>query len=213
VGDWAARSVAAHQPVKLAALEGLGQTTKGAPVHLLGWYQDGDVRYGVRIPKLLSLLAYHDPNAVVKGLDTVPADERPPVNVVRVAFQIMVGFGSLMALLGVVFLFSWFRKRRLPASPWFLRAVVLAGPVSVVVLIAGWVTTEVGRQPWIVYGVMRTTQAVTGADGIPVGYATLALAYASVAAAVVWILRRLSRAPNDEDPPLVAGTGGTDVAG
>jgi cytochrome d ubiquinol oxidase subunit I len=198
--------------VKLAALEGLGKTTKGAPEHLLGWYQNGEVKYGVKIPKLLSLLAYHDPNAVVKGLDTVPPDDRPPVNVVRIAFQIMVSFGSLMALLGVAFLFVWFRKRRLPATPWFLRAVVLAGPVSVVVLIAGWVTTEVGRQPWIVYGVMRTTQAVTGADGIPVGYATLALAYAGVAGAVVWILRRLSRAPLEEDPPL-ASTGGAGVAG
>jgi cytochrome d ubiquinol oxidase subunit I len=94
-----------------------------------------------------------------------------------------------------------------PASPWFQRAVVAAGPISVVVLIAGWVTTEVGRQPWIVYGVMRTRDAVTGADGIPVGYGTLALVYVGVAAAVVWILRRLARAPLETPSP-----GGVDVA-
>jgi cytochrome d ubiquinol oxidase subunit I len=213
VGDWAAREVAHKQPVKLAALEGVGTTTKGAPEHLLGWYEDGEVKYGIKIPKLLSLLAYHDLNATVKGLDTVPADQRPQVNVVRIAFQTMVGFGTAMALLGVVYLFVWFRKRRLPHSPWFLRAVVAAGPVSVLVLIAGWVTTEVGRQPWIVYRVMRTSEAVTGADGIPIGYATLALAYAGVAAAVVWILRRLASVPLDvEEPPPLPSPGGTGVA-
>jgi cytochrome bd ubiquinol oxidase subunit I len=89
------------------------------------------------------------------------------------------------------------RRRRLPESRWFYRAVVLAGPGSLVALIAGWVTTEVGRQPWVVYGVMRTSQAVTGADGIPVGYATLAVVYAAVGAGLVWILRRLAAAPLD----------------
>src|SRR3954447_26746251 len=94
VGDWAARDVAAHQPVKLAALEGLAKTQRGAPEHLLGWYTDGEVKYGIRIPKLLSLLAFHDPDAKVQGLDTVPPDRRPQVNVVRVAFQLMVGIGT-----------------------------------------------------------------------------------------------------------------------
>jgi cytochrome bd ubiquinol oxidase subunit I len=213
VGDWAARTVAEKQPVKLAAIEGLATTTKGAPEHILGWYDDGEVKYGIKIPKLLSLLAYHDPNATVKGLEIVPEDERPPVNIVRIAFQFMVTFGSLMALLGVFFLFVWFRTRRLPGSPWFYRAVFVAGPVSLLVLLAGWVTTEVGRQPWVVYGVMRTSQAVTGADGIPIGYATLALAYAGVGVAVVWILRRLARAPLDiDEPPPLPSPGGLGVA-
>ena len=143
-----------------------------------GWYDGHGVEYGIRIPKLLSLLAFHDPNAEVKGLDTVPADQRPPVNVVRFAFQAMVAIGTALALLGVVFVGAWFRLRRLPASPWFYRAVVAAGPLSFVALIAGWITTEVGRQPWIVYRVMRTSEAVTGASGIPIGYVTLALVYA-----------------------------------
>jgi cytochrome bd ubiquinol oxidase subunit I len=195
VGDWAAREVAVAQPTKLAALEGVPKTTRGAPEHLLGWYVDGRVKYGLRIPKLLSFLAYHDPNARVQGLDAVPPDRRPPVNVVRVAFQLMVGIGTLLALLGVVFLAVRVRRRRLPESPWFYRALTLAGPLSLVALIAGWVTTEVGRQPWVVYEVMLTRQAVTGASGIPVGYATLVAVYLLLAGATAWVLRRLARAP------------------
>jgi cytochrome d ubiquinol oxidase subunit I len=197
VGDWNGREVAHTQPTKLAALEGLGKTTKGASLHVLGWYTDDQVKYGVGIPKMLSILALHDPNATVQGLDAVPADNRPPVNVVRVAFQTMVGIGTMLALLGFVFLLVRVRRKRLPESPWFYRAVVLAGPLSVVALISGWVTTEVGRQPWVVYRVMRTSDAVTGASGIPVGYATLALAYLAVALGVAWVLRRLARAPLD----------------
>jgi cytochrome d ubiquinol oxidase subunit I len=195
VGDWAAREVAVSQPIKLAAIEGLAHTTKGASEHLLGWYSEGQVRYGIAIPKLLSLLAFHNPDVTVRGLDTVAPSERPPVNVVRVAFQLMVGIGTALALLGAGYLATALRRRPLPSSPWFHRALVLAGPLAVVALVAGWVTTEVGRQPWVVYHVMRTSQAVTGASGIPVGYATLALVYAGVAVAVVWILRRLARSP------------------
>jgi cytochrome bd ubiquinol oxidase subunit I len=208
VGDWAARDVAQTQPVKLAALEGLAQTQKGAPEHLLGWYDGRQVEYGIRIPKLLSLLAFHNPNATVKGLDSVPANDRPPVNVVRFAFQTMVGIGSFLALLGVVYAATWFRLRRLPASRWFFWAVVAAGPLSAVALIAGWITTEVGRQPWIVYGVMRTSAAVTGARGIPVGYATLAIVYSGLAVAVAWLLRRLASAPFEPE----AGEGDARVA-
>jgi cytochrome d ubiquinol oxidase subunit I len=195
VGDWSGRVVAADEPTKLAAFEGLGKTTRGAPVHILGWYVNGKVEYGIPIPHLLSLLAFHDPNATVQGLDAVPADDRPPVNVVRVAFQTMVGIGSLLAALAVFYLAVLFRKRRLPESLWFFRALVLAGPLSVVALIAGWVVAEVGRQPWVVFHVMRTEQAVTGAGGIPIGYATLAAVYAGLAVAVGWTLVRLARAP------------------
>ena len=197
IGDWAARDVATAQPIKLAALEGLHATTKGAPEHLLGWYTEGQVKDGIAIPKLLSLLAFHNPNAVVKGLDTVPADRQPPVNVVRVSFQLMVGIGTMLAAIGAFYLYVRIRRKRLPESLWFYRALALAGPASVVALIAGWVTTEVGRQPWVVYKVMLTNQAVTGASGIPVGYATLALVYVGVAIGVVWILRRLARMPMD----------------
>jgi cytochrome d ubiquinol oxidase subunit I len=211
VGDWAARSVAREQPTKLAALEGLHETEESAPVHLGGWYDGDEIRYGIPLPRLLSLLAFHDPDARVEGLEETPPQERPPVNVVRVAFQTMVGIGFLLAGIAAVYLFVWLRRRRLPQSAWFYRAVVAAGPLSVVALIAGWVTTEVGRQPWVVYGHMRTEEAVTGASGIPVGYASLVLVYAGLLAAVVWILRRLARAPVEVQPgrsgvaPLLAG--------
>jgi cytochrome d ubiquinol oxidase subunit I len=195
VGDWVGRDVAKTQPVKLAALEGLAHTTKGAPEHLLGWYEDERVKYGVEIPNLLSLLAYHNPNATVAGLDTVAKDRQPPINVVRISFQTMVGVGTLLALLGVWLLAVRVRRRRLPESAWFYRAVAIAGPASVLALIAGWVTTEVGRQPWVVYKVMLTSQAVTGARGIVVGYATLAAVYLGVAYGVFWVLRRLARTP------------------
>jgi cytochrome d ubiquinol oxidase subunit I len=186
IGDWAGRTVAENQPVKLAAFEGLMETQTGAPFSIGGV---------VEVPKMLSILAFHDPNAEVQGLETVPPDDRPPVTIVRVAFQTMVGIGSALALLGVVFFVTWLRLRRLPRSRWFYRAVMAAGPLAFVALIAGWITTEVGRQPWIVYNVMRTEQAVTSASGLAVGYAVLMLVYAGLGAAVVWLLRRLTRRP------------------
>jgi cytochrome d ubiquinol oxidase subunit I len=194
VGDWNGRDVAASQPAKLAAFEGLGHTTKGASVHVLGWYSNGRVEYGIPIPRLLSLLAFHSSSATVQGLDAVAPADRPPVNVVRYSFQTMVGIGTMLALLSVVYLAVRLRLRRLPESVWFYRTLAAAGPLSVVALIAGWVTTEVGRQPWVVYRVMRTSAAVTGASGIPVGYATLALVYLALAAGVAWVLVRLYRA-------------------
>jgi cytochrome d ubiquinol oxidase subunit I len=111
----------------------------------------------------------------------------------------MVGIGSLLALLSVVFLLARVRLKRLPESTWFYRALVAAGPLSVVALIAGWVVTEAGRQPWVVYRVMRTSQAVTGGGGIPVGYGALAAVYVALAVAVAWVLRRLYRAPLERD--------------
>jgi cytochrome bd ubiquinol oxidase subunit I len=198
VGDWAAREVATAQPIKLAAIEGLGPTTSGASEHLFGWYAGGQIEYGIEIPRLLSLLAFHDPNAVVRGLNTVPLTDQPPINVVRVAFQSMVSIGSLLAVLGLAFLFVCWRRRRLPVSRWFYRAVVIAGPLAYVALIAGWLTTEVGRQPWVVYGDMRTAEAVTGASGVPIGFSVLAAAYLVLAVGVIWTLRRLARKPLPE---------------
>src|SRR6202453_2175915 len=178
---------------ELAAMEGLAHTTRGAAEHLLGWYNGHAVVWGIEIPRLLSLLAFHNPNAVVKGLDIVPLADQPPVNVVRFAFQTMVGIGTLLGLIGVIYLFLRLRRKELPA--WLCWAVVAAGPLSVVALIAGWITTEVGRQPWIVYNVMRVSAAVTGAHVIPVSYATLCVVYLGLAVAVFWLLRTFSRVP------------------
>ncbi len=195
VGDWSGRVVAGDQPAKLAALEGLGQTTRGAPVHVLGWYTDGHVEYGIPIPKMLSVLAFHNPDATVAGLNAVPARDRPPVNIVRLAFQAMVGIGGLLALVSLGYLTVRLRHKRLPESAWFYRALVACGPLSIVALVAGWITTEVGRQPWVVYGEMRTSQAVTGAGGVPVGYATLVVSYLALGAALGWVLLRLASTP------------------
>jgi cytochrome bd ubiquinol oxidase subunit I len=195
IGDWAARDVATSQPVKLAAIEGLYKTTRGAPEHILGVYTDNQLEYGIEIPHLLSLLAFHSWNATVQGLQSVPPSQRPPVNVVHWAFQLMVGIGTLLALLGVGYVAIWIWRKRLPETIWFYRGLLVAGPLSVVALISGWVVTEVGRQPWVVYRVMPTAAAVTGAHGIPVGYGILAAAYAIVACGLAWVLRRLARAP------------------
>jgi cytochrome d ubiquinol oxidase subunit I len=195
IGDWIARDVAIDQPVKLAAIEGLYKTTRGASEHVLGWYTNGQIKFGIGIPHMLSLLAFHSWNARIIGLASVPPGQRPPVNVTRLSFQTMVGIGTLLALLGLVYLVVRVRSRRLPLSDWFYRAVVLAGPGATVALIAGWVTAEVGRQPWVVYRVMPTADAVTGAGGIPVGYGALVITYVAVAAATAWILRRLAGAP------------------
>ena len=209
VGDWAGRQVADTQPIKLAAMEGLMRTQEGAAFTLGGFYDEdrGEVRYGIEVPKLLSLLAAHDPNARVTGLEAVPEDDRPPVNVVRFAFQAMVSIGTGLALLGAIFFVTWWRRKRLPHSKLFYRAVMAAGPLSLVALICGWITTEVGRQPWIVYGVMRSEQAVTSANGLEIGYATLVAVYLSLGAAVVWLLRRLSARPPGAE---LSGAGGAD---
>ncbi|MFL5871464.1 MAG: cytochrome ubiquinol oxidase subunit I, partial [Solirubrobacterales bacterium] len=201
IGDWAARTVTENQPTKLAAFEGLEKTTEGAPFTLGGVYYDGSTHGGITIPDMLSLLAHHDPNATVQGLDAVPPDDRPPVGVVRNAFTVMVFAGTAMAALAAFYLFVWWRRGRLPRSSWFYRAVVLAGPVALCALIAGWICTEVGRQPWIVYKVMRTSEAVTGADSVPVGYATLAAVYLALVVVVVWLLRRLARRPPEVELP------------
>ncbi len=201
-GDWAARHVAVHQPVKLAAMEGLERTERGAPIHIGGVFIDGRVRFGIKIPDGLSFLAFHRTNAVVTGLESVSPADRPPVNVVRTAFQVMVAIGTAMLGLGLWLLLAWRRQRDLPRSRWFYRAALVAGPAAVVALEAGWITTEVGRQPWIVYGVMRTRDAVSTASGLRFGYFLLLVVYAALTAAAVFVLRRLPRAdvPHDDVP-------------
>jgi cytochrome bd ubiquinol oxidase subunit I len=206
IGDWAGRDVATAQPTKLAAIEGLAHTTRGAAEHLLGWYVNGTVKFGIAVPKLLSLLAFHNPDATVQGLDAVPLSQRPPVNVVRVSFQLMVALGTAFAVLGVVMLVVRYRRRRLPSQRWFYVAVAACGPLSVVALIAGWFVTEVGRQPWVVYRVMTTSEAVTRARSVPVSYAALVLAYVLVGAGVAWMLRRLARAPLERSGQTAAGS-------
>lgn len=201
VGDWAARYVTKEQPIKLASMEGLGQTTKGAPFHFLGWYENGEVEYGIEIPYLLSLLADHNPEGTVIGLDTVPVEDQPPVNIVRFAFQAMISVAMLLLALAAFYFYVWWRKRRVPHTRWFWRAAVLAGPLALVAVISGWIVTEVGRQPWIVYDVFRTSQAVTAADGVPIGYGVIAAVYLALAIGAIIAIRVLSRRPIEEELP------------
>ncbi|GAA2353117.1 cytochrome ubiquinol oxidase subunit I [Dactylosporangium salmoneum] len=206
VGDWAAHHVADHQPVKLAAMEGLYPTERGAPLHIGGVAIDGELRYAIEIPNGLSLLAHWDPNAEIQGLDAVPEDQRPPVNVAHWSFQIMVVSG--LAMLGVAAAFGalWWRRREWLTNKWFLRAAALCGPAAVLALEAGWTTTETGRQPWVVYGILRTHDAVNTAPGLRTGLVVLTVVYALLTVATVFVLRRLAR-----DKPVPVAPQETDV--
>ncbi len=193
VGDWASRAVARYQPVKFAALEGLPRTSAGAPLSLGGVYDPATdrMRGAIEIPRGLSLLLHADPTAVVSGLDVVPPGDRPPVTVTHLAFDLMVGLGTGMIALAVAGLWLW-RRRRATSTRWFLRAVVLAAPASVAALLAGWVATEVGRQPWIVYRLLRTSDAVATQPGLELFLYVTAAVYAVLTISLVAILRRLA---------------------
>jgi len=197
VGDLAARYVADHQPLKLAAMEGVGHAEPGAAEHFGGVVVDGQLRYSINIPHGLALLAKGDPNATVAGLDSAPPKNRPEaVNLIHLAFDTMVGIGFLLLGLGAWLLFSWARWRRVPGSIWFLRGAVIAGPAAVIAMECGWVVTEVGRQPWIVYGVLRTSAAVNRAPGLGYGLLALIVIYGGLTAVTIAVLRRLARFPH-----------------
>ena len=197
VGHWAAQVVAATQPVKLAAMEGQFRTEASAPLRLGGIPDEKArvTRYAVEIPGGLSWLAYGDSAATVRGLDDFPPENTPPVVWTHVAFQVMVAIGMGLILFGPWVLWAAWRRERFSANRWFLFAAITAGPLAVIALEAGWIVTEVGRQPWIVTGVMRTEDAVTGAPGI--GWVLLAtsLIYIVLGVASVVVLRLLARAP------------------
>ncbi|MFG3346058.1 cytochrome ubiquinol oxidase subunit I [Streptomyces sp. NPDC048018] len=165
LGDSIARSVFHKQPVKFAALEIVWKTDTRVPEYLFGRLQeDGSVKGGIKIPLLDSFLAGFSPNTEVVGLTSVPADQRPTVTQATIAhwaFDIMVLIGSVLVLLALWYGLVWLRHRRLPASAWFYRAAACAGVASVVAVECGWIATEVGRQPWIVYQNMRVAEAVT----------------------------------------------------
>ncbi len=200
VGDWIANTVADNQPAKLAAMEGQYETTAGAGLSIGGMYRDNELRYALEIPYGLSLLIHHDPDGVVPGLEEVPADERPPVNVVHLAYNAMVLLGSALLVLAAWFGLVWWRRRRLPKTVWFLRAVAAAGVAAVVAMEAGWITTEVGRQPWIVYGLLRTADAVSPAPGLGWGLVAVVAVYAVLTVFTVVVLRRLARGHHTRAP-------------
>lgn len=207
-GDLSARWVAENQPVKLAALEGLFHTTAGAGLTIGGIPDPATetMRWGVEIPRGLSLIAFHDPNATVQGLEIVPPQDRPPVVIVHLAFQVMVGIGFAALGLTAWHWASWWRARRrgepFAPGPWLLRAIVLATPAGFIAIEAGWIVTEVGRQPWIIWGIMRTEEAVTPVQNVIYSYGGFTLVYLILAVTTLVLLVRLGRAPiPDHFPP------------
>ena len=194
-GDVSARVVATTQPVKLAALEGQWATERGAPLRIGGWPDAvrEQTRWALEIPYGLSLLAFHDPSAEVKGLRTVAPADRPPVAVVHLAFQAMVGLGSALALVALWTAWSAWRRREMHEQRMLLRALVLVAPFGFLATEAGWIVTEVGRQPWVVQGLMRTSAAVTPMPGLMVPMLIFTLLYLGLGAIVVMLIASLVR--------------------
>jgi cytochrome d ubiquinol oxidase subunit I len=194
-GDLSARVVAETQPVKLAALEGQWPTERGAPLRIGGWPDASreETRWALEIPYGLSLLAFHDRHAEVRGLSSVPAADRPPVRVVHLAFQTMVGLGSTMALVALWAAWVAWRRRELSSHRWLLRALVLVAPFGFIATEAGWIVTEVGRQPWVIQGFMRTAHAVTPMPGLVVPMVTFTALYIGLGAMVVALVASLVR--------------------
>jgi cytochrome d ubiquinol oxidase subunit I len=195
-GDLTAKRTAATQPLKLAALEARFETRTHAPL-IIGGLPDTDARrvdYGLEIPSLLSFLAYGDPAAKVDGLEDFPRDEWPPVVIVHLAFQVMVGIGSLLAAVGAAYFLIMWKRPALLADRRVLRLLAALTPFGFLALEAGWVVTEVGRQPWIVYGVLRTRDAVTPMPGLVYTLVLYAGLYTVLASLAVWLLARHVRA-------------------
>jgi len=193
MGDIAARAVYADQPVKFAAMELVQTTGPNQPVVLGGILVNGQVVGGLKIPGLDSLLAGFNTNTVIQGLDSVPAADQPPVDVVHLAWDTMLSAGFGLLALAAWFGLTWLRRRELPTSRWFYRFAAIAGVAAVVALEAGWVVTEVGRQPWVVYGLLRTSDAVTRAPGTLVSFVIVLLVYVVLGTSTLLVLRAMSR--------------------
>ena len=194
VGDTAARSIAHDQPVKFAAMECVQTTSTHVTEYIGGRCTSDGVKGGIGIPGFDSWLVGFSTDTQVIGLDSVPPEDRPPANtLLHWAFDAMVGICTALMALGAWLAFAWWRKRDIPATPWFLRATAVSGVAAIVALECGWIVTEVGRQPWIVYQVMRTEDAVTQADGVWVTFGVVMLLYAALGTATVLVLRAMAR--------------------
>ena len=222
VGDTAARAIAKDQPVKFAAMECVQTTSTHVPEYIYGRCSDDGVKGGIKIPGFDSFLVGWSTSTQVIGLDSVAPDDRPPFNtLLHWAFDTMVMICMALIGLGLWFGFAWWRKRDIPQTRWFLRAVSVSGVLAIVALECGWIVTEVGRQPWIVYNVMRTEDAVTQASGVWVTFIAILALYVALGTALVLVLRAMSkrwRAADEQDvevpygpdapPPDLAGAAG-----
>ncbi|SDG48692.1 cytochrome ubiquinol oxidase subunit I [Mucilaginibacter gossypii] len=191
-GDLSAKNAAKRQPAKLAAMEAYFHTQEYAPL-VIGGIPDTaakKVNYGLEIPGLLSFLVHDNFKTQVNGLDKIPVKNQPPVAVTHYAFQIMVGIGVLMMLMGGIYFYELWKKKDLLSKPWFLKTFIWATPLGFIALEAGWTVTEVGRQPWIIQGVMRTSEAVTPMPGIQYSFYLFSFIYFSLSVAVIFLLKR-----------------------
>ena len=205
VGDTAAREIAQDQPIKFAAMECVDHTHRDVTEYIGGICTDDGVEWGIGIPGLNSFLVGWNTDTEVIGLDSVPPDERPPANtLLHLSFDAMVGIGTAMIALGAWFGFVWWRRKDIPRTPWFLRIVAGSGVAAIIAMEAGWIVTEVGRQPWIVYEVMRTEEAITGASGVWITFSIVLVLYAALGTATVLILRRMARRWREDPDQAVA---------
>jgi len=194
VGDTAAREVADHQPAKFAAMECIQESGTHQTEYVGGICTADGVKFAIPIPDLDSFLVGFSADTHVVGLNDIPEDERPPANtLLHLAFDTMVGIGTGLLLLGIWVGWVWWKRRDIPQTPWFLRIVSVTGAASILALWCGWIVTEVGRQPWIVQGYMRTEEAVTEADGIWFTFGLIVLLYAALGTTAVLVLRGMSR--------------------
>jgi len=194
VGDTAARAVADHQPAKFAGMECIQETGGHQTEYVGGVCTSDGVKAAIPIPDLDSFLVGFSADTKVTGLKSIPADERPPANTfLHLSFDLMVGIGTALLGLGAWFAWVWWKRRDIPKTPWFLRAVAVSGIAAIVALWCGWIVTEVGRQPWIVQGYMRTSEAVTDAKGIWFSFGLVLLVYAALGTTAILVLRSMSR--------------------
>jgi cytochrome d ubiquinol oxidase subunit I len=201
-GDLAMREVQKLQPVKFAAIELVAETSTHVPERLGGHLKDGVPTGGLVIPDAASLMSGFSADTKIIGMNSVPPADRPPATIVHWAFDVMVAAAGGMTLVAAWFAFAWWRRRDLPRSRWFLRATVLAGVLAMTAMEAGWITTEVGRQPWVVYNIMRTSEAVTRAPGIWGSFAIVVGIYAAVGVVLVLVLLRMARRWRESPAPL-----------
>ncbi len=192
-GDLSAKRLAKHQPIKLAAMEGQWETERGAPLRIGGIPdEEAEVtRYAIEIPNALSFLAHSDFNAEIMGLKDVPPENRPPVAIVHYAFQIMVACGLVMMVAGILGAWLTWKRKGLPTHNWYLKFVTACTPLGFIAIEAGWTVTEVGRQPWVVYGYMRTADAVTPMPNLIVPFLCFTVLYIFLSIVVVILLRRI----------------------
>jgi len=232
-GHWAAQEVAQRQPAKLAAMEGQFETEAGAPLRIGGipFEDEAQTRWAIEIPGALSFLAFNDFGATVTGLDAFPRDEWPPVAIVHFAFQLMVACGTAMAAVASWWALGAWRVHRAGRSPlgeappkMLCLALMACAPLGFIAIEAGWIVTEVGRQPWIIYGVMRTADSVSPMPGLVVPFVSFSLIYVALAFFVTALMVRQFRLaaeveaaggvpPGSGGPGGSGGSGGSDEAG